>query len=74
MSLDGIIDRCWDEGAVLAWLELGIIRLFSAKPFIIELLFEPDRMLGLEEFLFCDFLTVSLTGPQAGQAESLHFR
>ena len=35
---------------------------------MLMLVFEPD------EFRFCDFLTVSRTGPQAGQAESLHFR
>ena len=75
MSLDDIIDRCWDDGAVVVWLELDIIRLLlSDIPFIMELLFEAGRMLGFEEFLFCDFLTVSRTGPQAGQAESLHLR
>lgn len=39
----------------------------------------PEEELGLifpppDPRLLCDFLTVSRTGPHAGQAESLHFR
>jgi hypothetical protein len=74
ISLEDIMACCCDDGADPP----DIIRLLSGIPFIIAaaVLLELDRMLELlfAGFRFCDFLTVSRTGPQAGQAGSLHFR